>query len=99
MTSELFPPEQNGFPVSTFENFQGVKIRKEKPPYRIPLMSEIAAIPWNGRKVVSLFAGGGGSSTGYRMAGYKVIWANEFEKNPQMAAIAKCIKETIFDKL
>lgn len=81
--SELFPPEQPGFPIGAFENFQGVKVGKEKPPYRIPLMSDINQIQWNGLKVCSLFAGGGGSSTGYKMAGYKVIWANEFEKNPQ----------------
>jgi DNA (cytosine-5)-methyltransferase 1 len=41
-------------------------------------MAEIAAIPDNGLRVVSLFSGCGGSSLGYRMAGYKVIWANEF---------------------
>ena len=29
-------------------------------------------------KVVSLFAGGGGSSTGYRLAGGKVLGINEF---------------------
>jgi DNA (cytosine-5)-methyltransferase 1 len=41
-------------------------------------MPEIAEIPLNGRRVVSLFSGCGGSSLGYRMAGYRVIWANEF---------------------
>ncbi len=50
----------------------------EKPPYRVPLMSEIVEIPWNGMNVVSTFAGAGGSSTGYRMAGYRVLLANEF---------------------
>ena len=49
-----------------------------KPPYRVPLMSEIRAIPWNGFSVASTFSGCGGSCTGYRMAGFKVIWANEF---------------------
>ena len=54
-------------------------IRKiEKPPYRVPLMSEIAAIPWNGFRVASTFSGCGGSSLGYRMAGFKVVWASEF---------------------
>ena len=46
--------------------------------YRIPSMDEIAAVPWNGYTVVSTFSGGGGSCLGYRMAGYKVLWANEF---------------------
>lgn len=41
-------------------------------------MAEINAIPWNGYNVVSTFSGGGGSCTGYRMAGYRVLWANEF---------------------
>lgn len=50
----------------------------DKPPYAVPTMAEIAAIPWNGLTVASLFAGAGGSSTGYRMAGYRVLWASEF---------------------
>lgn len=50
----------------------------EKPPYRVPLMSEIARIKPNGLRVISTFAGGGGSSLGYRMAGFKVLWASEF---------------------
>ncbi len=50
----------------------------DKPPYRVPLMSEIAALPWNGLTVASTFSGAGGSCTGYRMAGYRVAWANEF---------------------
>ena len=41
-------------------------------------MSEIAEIPWNGLKVASTFSGCGGSSLGYKMAGFKVVWANEF---------------------
>lgn len=49
-----------------------------KPTYRVPLMAEIAGLPWNGLTVVSTFAGAGGSSTGYRMAGYRVLLANEF---------------------
>ena len=50
----------------------------DKPPYRVPLMSEIAKIKPNGFKAISLFAGGGGSSLGYRMAGFRMRWANEF---------------------
>jgi DNA (cytosine-5)-methyltransferase 1 len=41
-------------------------------------MKEIDNIEWNGYNVVSTFSGGGGSCLGYRMAGYNVIWANEF---------------------
>ena len=49
-----------------------------KPPYRVPSMVEIAEIPWNGFKVASTFSGCGGSCLGYRMAGFRVVWANEF---------------------
>lgn len=41
-------------------------------------MKEINSMPKNGFKVVSTFSGGGGSCTGYKMAGYDVVWANEF---------------------
>lgn len=41
-------------------------------------MQEIWDMPWNGYKVVSTFSGGGGSCLGYEMAGYHVVWANEF---------------------
>ena len=49
-----------------------------KPPYKVPSMSEIEAIPWNGFKAASTFSGCGGSSLGYRMAGFRVEYANEF---------------------
>lgn len=49
-----------------------------KPPYSIPSMEEIKSLPWNGFNVISTFSGCGGSSLGYKMAGYKVLWANEF---------------------
>lgn len=57
---------------------QDGKISAQKPPYRVPSMAEIRALPWNGYRVVSTFSGGGGSCLGYRMAGFKVVWANEF---------------------
>ena len=50
----------------------------KKPIYKIPSMEEINKLEPNGYKVVSTFAGCGGSSLGYRLAGYKVLWANEF---------------------
>lgn len=49
--------------------------------YKIPTISELIEQTENGNHkftVVSLFAGGGGSSTGYRMAGGKVLAINEF---------------------
>lgn len=51
---------------------------RDKPAYRIPTIAEIERSPLNGLRVVSLFSGCGGSSLGYRMAGCKVVWANEF---------------------
>ncbi len=50
----------------------------DKPPYRVPSIVEIAAILWNGYSAISTFSGCGGSSLGYKIAGFKVLWANEF---------------------
>jgi DNA (cytosine-5)-methyltransferase 1 len=36
-----------------------------KPPYCVPTMAEIRALPWNGYKVASTFSGGGGSSSAF----------------------------------
>lgn len=41
-------------------------------------MDEIRATAWNGYNAISTFSGCGGSSLGYRMAGYRVLYANEF---------------------
>lgn len=49
--------------------------------YKIPTVAELREATENGNhkfEVVSLFAGGGGSSTGYRMSGGKVLAINEF---------------------
>ncbi|MCZ7637642.1 MAG: hypothetical protein M5U12_17375 [Verrucomicrobia bacterium] len=46
-------------------------MKTEKPPYRVPSMAEIAAVPDNGLRVVSTFSGCGGSCLGYRTAGYR----------------------------
>lgn len=53
-------------------------LKPSKPPYRVPLMAEINALPWNGFTAISTFSGCGGSSLGYRMAGFRVLWASEF---------------------
>src|SRR5579872_1912030 len=60
---------------------RGIIIREEaveKPPYRVPLMREIHAMPWNGFNAVGTFSGCGGSDTGVKMAGFRVLWASEF---------------------
>ena len=53
-------------------------VKIEKPPYRVPSMAEIAAVPWNGFTAISTFSGCGGSCRGYRMAGFRLAWASEF---------------------
>jgi len=44
----------------------------------IPKLDDIVKIPFNGFNVISTFSGAGGSSLGYRMAGFRVLWVNEF---------------------
>ncbi len=50
----------------------------ERPPYRVLTMDEIRAMEPNGFDAVSTFSGCGGSSTGYRMAGFRMLWVSEF---------------------
>lgn len=69
-----------------------------KPPYRVPSMGEIAALPWNGYSVVSTFSGCGGSSLGYRMAGFKVLWASEFIAAARDCYTANKAPYTILDE-
>lgn len=68
-----------------------------KPPYRIPSMREIFAGPKNGLRVVSTFSGCGGSCLGYRMAGYEVLWANDFNPNA-VASYRANFPSTIHDQ-
>lgn len=50
-----------------------------KPPFKIPSMAEVAeARGTAGLTVASTFSGCGGSCLGFEMAGYRVLWANEF---------------------
>ena len=50
----------------------------EKPPYRIPLVSEIRAMEKRPHTLVSTFSGCGGASLGFRMDGWRVLYVNEF---------------------
>ena len=70
---------------------------QNKPPYLVPSMDDIRAVEWNGLNVVSTFAGAGGSSTGYRMAGYRVLWINEFIEAARETYAANAAKHTIID--
>lgn len=69
----------------------------DKPAYRVPTMAEVRAVPWNGFNVVSTFSGAGGSSLGYRMAGYRVLWASEFIPAARAAYEANKAPYTIVD--
>jgi len=70
---------------------------KEKPPYHISSMAEIQVLPWNGFKIISTFSGAGGSCLGYRMAGFKVVWANEFVPAAQETYRANMEPDCILD--
>ena len=68
-----------------------------KPPYKVPSMEEIRALPWNGFTAASTFSGCGGSSTGYRMAGFKLLWASEFIDAARDSYKANAAPHTIVD--
>lgn len=50
----------------------------DRPPYRVPLVSEIRAVPRNGLTAMSTFSGCGGSCLGFEWAGYRPLLAVEF---------------------
>lgn len=68
-----------------------------KPPYAVPTMADIRDLPWNGFRAVSTFSGAGGSSTGYRMAGFRVLYANEFVPAAQDTYRANAAPHTVLD--
>lgn len=68
-----------------------------KPPYIVPSMEQIRSMSWNGFNAISTFSGCGGSSTGYRMAGFKVLWASEFIDAARDSYAANKAPYTILD--
>lgn len=74
-----------------------VSVDVSKPPYRIPLMAEIDAVKPNGFSVASTFSGCGGSSLGYRMAGFRVLWASEFVQAARESYAANMRPGTVLD--
>lgn len=60
-------------------------------------MDEIRAIPWNGFNVASTFSGTGGSSLGYRMAGFRVLYASEFVEAARESYKANAADYTVVD--
>src|SRR4051794_21473768 len=68
-----------------------------KPPYQVPTMAEIRETPWNGLTAVSTFSGCGGNSTGYRIAGFRMAWANEFIPAAQDTYRANAAPHTVLN--
>ncbi len=68
-----------------------------KPPYDVLSMEEIRSMPWNGLTVASTFSGAGGSCTGYRMAGFKIVWVNEFVPAAQASYKANAAEDCHLD--
>lgn len=68
-----------------------------KPSYRVPTLDEINEIHPNGYKAISTFSGCGGSSLGYRMAGFKMLYANEFIDAARDTYIANASSSTVVD--
>ena len=80
------------------QNASSLKMQQvNKPEYRVPLVSEINAMPRNGYKVASTFSGTGGSCLGYRMAGFDVVWANEFVPIAQESYKANAVETCALD--
>ena len=71
--------------------------RSEARPTASRRLEEVRRVPWNGYVVASLFAGGGGSSTGYRMAGYRVAYANDVVEEARDTYRANCAAYTTVD--
>lgn len=57
---------------------QSEAVSRDKPPYAVPSMADIAALEPNGYNLISTFSGCGGSCLGFRMAGFRPLWASEF---------------------
>jgi len=69
-----------------------------KPPYELPTMRDARAAEGRaGLVVASTFAGAGGSSIGYRLAGFGVVWANEFHA-PAAETYRRNFADTIVDE-
>jgi DNA (cytosine-5)-methyltransferase 1 len=89
------PADDGGYRVG--REGRNLVLTVEKPPYRVPSMAEVNAIPWNGLNVASTFSGAGGSCLGYRMAGYRVVYANEFVPAARETYFANAPLHTIVD--
>lgn len=96
---EFVPPEGSKVDddIARFADYAVPMTDPTKPAYRVPLMSEIATLEPNGFTAVSTFSGCGGSSTGYRMAGFRMAWASEFIPAARDTYSANAAPYTILD--
>lgn len=69
-----------------------------KPVYRIPTMDELRQVEPNGLSVVSTFSGAGGSCLGFRMAGFRIRYANEFVEAARETYRANADPYTVLDE-
>jgi len=67
-----------------------------KPPYIVPTVASIKRLKWNGLRVVSTFSGCGGSCLGFRMAGFRIVYANEFISSARASYLTN-FPDTIVD--
>jgi DNA (cytosine-5)-methyltransferase 1 len=51
----------------------------------VPTLAEVLAVADNGLGVASMFAGCGGSSLGYRAAGFRLLYANDMDRRARAA--------------
>ena len=65
---------------------------------KVPLMKDILKTEKNGFNVVSTFTGAGGSNLGYRMAGFNVLWINEFMEKARETYKLNSTNSTIINK-
>jgi DNA (cytosine-5)-methyltransferase 1 len=90
-------PDNLKDPLLPRQSTRGGAVGRDKPPYRVPSMREIAMRRQHGLTVVSLFSGCGGSCLGFRMAGYRVLWANEFVEEARTTYEANKAPYTVVD--
>lgn len=76
---------------------RGARLADNKPPYRVPSMADVRDVEPCGLSLVSTFSGCGGSCLGFRMEGYRVLWASEFVPAARAAYLANCDSETVVD--
>lgn len=69
----------------------------EKPKYKVMRMKNIRRLKPNGYSLVSTFSGCGGSCLGFRMKGFRVLYANEFIPEAQKVYKANMHPETKLD--